>query len=135
MGYYGGEIFIEKYGKYFFMKKDDLLKTDSWFYKYGMISALVGRNFPIVRTLISLPIGITRQNFILFLFYTILGSIPWTLAFVSFGYLLGENWIVVNSYIEYLKIPIWIFFFYLFFKFILKMIQNNCKMVKYQRKN
>ena len=129
MGYYGGEIFIEKYGKYFFMKKEDLVKTDSWFYQYGMLSALIGRNFPIIRTLISLPIGITKQNFLKFLFFTILGSIPWTLAFVSFGYLLGENWIVVNYYVEYLKIPIWIFFFYLFIKIILKIIhKNNCKM-------
>ncbi|MBQ3307498.1 MAG: DedA family protein [Bacilli bacterium] len=124
MGYYGGEKFIEKYGKYFFMKKDDLLKTDSWFYKYGMLSALIGRNFPIIRTLISIPIGVTRQSFLKFVLYTTLGSIPWTFAFVSFGYLLGENWIVVNSYIEYLKIPIWILLSYLFLKFIIKKIHQ-----------
>ena len=124
MGYYGGEKFIEKYGKYFFMKKDDLLKTDSWFYKYGMLSALIGRNFPIIRTLISIPIGVTRQSFLKFVLYTTLGSIPWTFAFVSFGYLLGENWIVVNSYIEYLKIPIWILLSYLFLKYIIKKIHQ-----------
>ena len=57
MGYFGGKPFVKKYGKYFFMKEEDLEKSDSWFNKYGMISALIGRNFPIVRTLISLPIG------------------------------------------------------------------------------
>ena len=70
MGYFGGKNFIKKYGKYFFMKEDELEKSDSWFNKYGMISALICRNLPIVRTLISLPIGITRQSFLKFVIYT-----------------------------------------------------------------
>ena len=103
MGYFGGKNFIKKYGKYFFMKEDELEKSDSWFNKYGMISALICRNLPIVRTLISLPIGITRQSFLKFVIYTTLGSIPWTLAFTYFGYKLGKNWIVINTYVNYLK--------------------------------
>ena len=106
MGYFGGKNFIKKYGKYFFMKEDELEKSDSWFNKYGMISALICRNLPIVRTLISLPIGITRQSFIKFVIYTTIGSIPWTLAFTYFGYKLGKNWIVINTYVNYLKTPI-----------------------------
>ena len=106
MGYFGGKNFIKKYGKYFFMKEDELEKSDSWFNKYGMISALICRNLPIVRTLISLPIGITRQSFLKFVIYTTLGSIPWTLAFTYFGYKLGKNWIVINTYVNYLKTPI-----------------------------
>ena len=106
MGYFGGKNFVKKYGKYFFMKEDELEKSDSWFNKYGMISALICRNLPIVRTLISLPIGITRQSFLKFVIYTTLGSIPWTLAFTYFGYKLGENWIIINTYVNYLKTPI-----------------------------
>ena len=106
MGYFGGKPFVRKYGKYFFMKEEELDKSDSWFNKYGMLSALLCRNLPIVRTLISLPIGITRQPFIKFVIYTTIGSIPWTLLFVYLGYCLGENWIVITTYINYLKIPI-----------------------------
>ena len=106
MGYFGGKPFVRKYGKYFFMKEEELEKSDSWFNKYGMVSALLCRNLPIVRTLISLPIGITRQPFIKFVIYTTIGSIPWTLLFVYLGYCLGENWIVITTYINYLKIPI-----------------------------
>ena len=120
MGYFGGEVFIDKYGKYFFMKREDIEKSDSWFMKYGLLSALIGRNFPIVRTLISLPIGITKQSFPKFVLYTTIGSIPWTFLFVYFGYQLGENWIVFNSYIEYLKIPIRIFLVFLLFLFLIK---------------
>ena len=118
MGYFGGNAFVKKYGKYFFMKEDELEKSDSWFNKYGMLSALIGRNFPIVRTLISLPIGITRQSFWKFLLYTTIGSIPWTLAFVYVGYALGENWIILKTYINYLKTPIRILILFLIIKYI-----------------
>lgn len=125
MGYFGGRPFVDKYGKYFFMKKEDLEKSDSWFNKYGMISALIGRNFPIVRTLISLPIGIMRMPFIKFVIYTTIGSIPWTLAFVYFGYALGENWIIITSYLNYLKVPIRIIIIFFIIRFIIKKILNK----------
>ena len=120
MGYLGGEPFIKKYGKYFFMKEEDIYKSDSWFQKYGMLAALIGRNFPIVRTLISLPIGIMRLSFFKFVLYTTLGSIPWTLLFVFLGYALGENWILIKAYIDYLKGPIIIISLFLIIRFIWK---------------
>lgn len=125
MGYFGGRPFIKKYGKYFFMKEEDILKSDSWFNKYGMLSALIGRNFPIVRTLISLPIGITKQPFIKFLIYTTIGSIPWTLAFVYVGYSLGENWIILSTYVGYLKNPIRVVLVLLILIFIYKKIKKH----------
>lgn len=125
MGYYGGETFIKKYGKYFFMKEEDILKSDSWFNKYGMLSALIGRNFPIVRTLISLPIGITKQPFLKFLIYTTIGSIPWTLAFTYVGYSLGENWIILSTYVGYLKNPIRVVLIVLLLIFLYKKIKKH----------
>ena len=113
IGYFGGRPFIKKFGKYFFMKESDLEKSNSWFNKYGMLGALIGRNFPIVRTLISLPIGIYRLSFIKFLIYTTIGSIPWTILFIYLGYALGNSWILVNSKISYLKIPIRILLIFL----------------------
>lgn len=106
MGYYGGKGFVKKYGKYFFMKEEDLDKTDSWFEKYGLIAACIGRNVPIIRTLISLPIGVTRLSFKRFLIYTLVGSIPWTFVFVYFGYSLGNNWTILTDITSKLKVPI-----------------------------
>lgn len=122
MGYFGGKAFVKKYGKYFFMKEEELEKSDSWFNKYGLLAALIGRNFPIVRTLISLPIGIMRLSFFKFLIYTTIGSIPWTLAFVYFGYSLGNNWILINNYISKLKLPIRILIAIFIINFIYKKI-------------
>lgn len=130
MGYFGGIPFIKKYGKYFFMRESDVEKSDSWFQKYGLIAALIGRNFPIIRTLISLPIGIMRLSFIKFLIYTLIGSIPWTFVFVYVGYALGNNWIIINEYVSKLKLPIKILLFLLLISYLYKKISLKLKKKK-----
>ncbi len=130
MGYFGGKAFIKKYGKYFFMKEEDIEKSDSWYQKYGLLAALIGRNFPIIRTLISLPIGIMRLSFTKFLIYTTIGSIPWTFAFVYFGYSLGNNWTLINEYVQKLKVPIKILIFLLVISYLYKKIIQIKKIKK-----
>lgn len=125
MGYFGGRPFVKKYGKYFFMKEEDIEKSDSWFNKYGLIAALIGRNFPIVRTLISLPIGIMRLSFFKFLLYTLVGSIPWTFVFTYVGYTLGNNWVVINQYVARLKVPIIILIVFLIISYFYKKIRSK----------
>lgn len=125
MGYFGGRPFVEKYGKYFFMKKEDIEKCDAWFQKYGLLAAFVGRNFPIVRTLISLPIGLTRLSFFKFLLYTTLGSIPWTFAFVYVGYALGNNWVLLQNYTSKLKVPIRLLLLLLLVSYLYKKIKKR----------
>lgn len=124
MGYYGGRAFIEKYGKYFFMKKEDIEKAETWFQKYGMFAAMIGRNFPIVRTLISIPIGLTRLSFWKFVFYTTVGSVPWTYAFVYVGYHLGNNWVVLKDYTSKMKLPISLFLGFLLIKYLYKKVKK-----------
>lgn len=130
MGYFGGRPFIRKFGKYFFMKEEDIERSDSWFLRYGMFGALIGRNFPIIRTLISLPIGIMRMSFFKFLIFTIIGSIPWTFLFVYLGYALGNSWIYVSAKISWLKLPIkvllgFIVIFYFYKKITKKLITRE----------
>lgn len=127
IGYFGGRKFIKRYGKYFFMKENDLEKSDSWFNKYGLVGALIGRNFPIIRTLISLPIGIMRLSFIKFIIYTTIGSIPWTLLFVYVGYTLGKGWVVVDKYVSKLKLPIRILILVLIISYLYKKIKTKYK--------
>lgn len=122
IGYFGGRSFVKKYGRYFFMKEEDIEKCDIWFEKYRLLAAFVARNFPIVRTLISLPMGISKVNFKGFILYTTLGSIPWTFAFVYVGYALGNNWIILDRFIKKLKLPIIILLIFLLINYLLKKI-------------
>ena len=125
MGYFGGRPFIDKYGKYFFMKKEDIEKAEDWFQKYGMLASFIGRNFPIVRTFISLPIGMMHLSFWPFVLYTTLGSIPWTFAFVYVGYSLGNNWTILQEYTSRLKVPIYILLFLLVVRYIYRKVKKR----------
>jgi membrane protein DedA with SNARE-associated domain len=91
-GYYGGPPFVDKYGKYLFLSKKNVAMAQKWFDRYGLITVLVARLLPVVRTFISLPAGFARVNFIRFIVYTIVGSVPWTIALIYVGMLLGANW-------------------------------------------
>ena len=125
IGYFGGRVFVRKYGKFFFMKEEDIEKCDIWFERYGPLAAFLGRNFPIIRTLISLPMGISKVNFPRFILYTTLGSIPWTFAFVYVGYALGNNWIVLNNFVKKLKLPIIILLILLLLNYLLKKLKKS----------
>jgi len=91
LGYYGGRPFVEKYGRYFFIRKHDLEMADRFFTKYGNATVFFTRMLPIVRTFISLPAGISRSNFALFCILTFLGSIPWCWLLTWAGLKFGEN--------------------------------------------
>ena len=91
VGATGGRKFVDKYGKYFFVKKSHVDLAQKWFDKYGIRAVFFSRMLPVVRTFISLPAGFARVNFKQFLFYTFAGSLPWTALILYAGVLLGDN--------------------------------------------
>ncbi|MGE5417738.1 MAG: DedA family protein [Acidobacteriota bacterium] len=100
VGYHGGRPFIQKYGRFVFLDPEDLERADSLFERYGNAIVFWARLLPVVRTFISLPAGISRMSFKKFVAYTIAGSVPWTILFVSIGVKLGENWKRVRETLE-----------------------------------
>jgi membrane protein DedA with SNARE-associated domain len=96
-GYYGGPAFVKKYGRYVFLSEKNVAMAQKWFDRYGLIAVLVARLLPVIRTFISLPAGFARVNFVKFVLYTILGSVPWTIALVYIGKVLGENWGIMHT--------------------------------------
>lgn len=96
-GYYGGPPFVARYGRYIFLSQKNVAMSQKWFDRYGLITVLVARLLPVVRTFISLPAGFARVNFIQFIVYTVLGSVPWTIALIYAGTLLGANWEMIRT--------------------------------------
>lgn len=80
------------------MKASDFDRTERWFRKHGAKAVFLGRMVPLFRSLISLPAGVERMPIWQFLSLTTLGSLIWNSGFVVAGYLLGENWQVVDQY-------------------------------------
>jgi membrane protein DedA with SNARE-associated domain len=81
------------------MKLQDVDKAEAWFARHGAKAVLIGRVVPVVRSLISVPAGVERMRLSLFLALTAIGSLVWNSALIIAGYLLGEKWNVVESYV------------------------------------
>jgi membrane protein DedA with SNARE-associated domain len=92
VGRFGGRPFLERYGRYVALRPHHLEAADRFFARYGEASVFVGRLLPVVRTYISLPAGIGRMRPVPFLMYSLLGSVPWTIALVLVGRALGSRW-------------------------------------------
>ena len=95
VGHYGGRPFVDKYGKYFFVKKSHVDIAQEWFDKYGIKAVFFSRMLPVVRTFISLPAGFAHVDMKKVFFYTFIGSLPWTALILFIGMMLGEGWKVM----------------------------------------
>ncbi len=81
------------------LKVEDIAKTEAWFLKHGRKTVFFGRMIPIFRSLISIPAGVERMPLGVFALLTTTGSLIWNTIFVLAGYTLGENWILVETYV------------------------------------
>jgi len=104
IGYYGGNAFVLKLGKYLLLDITDLEKTEKWFSKRGERTIFISRFIPVVRHLISIPAGIGRMNMRDFCLYTALGASMWNGSLTYLGYILGKNWDVIRHYSEKISI-------------------------------
>lgn len=84
-------LFIEKYGKYLRISVTDFEKSLTWFEKHGHRVVFFGRMIPAVRSLISIPAGMSRMPFSKFMTYSAAGTIIWTSFLAYVGYHFSEN--------------------------------------------
>ena len=99
--YYIGKIFNKdrlkkiisgKIGKILRLKNSDIDKADKWFDTKGNKTVFFCRFIPIVRSLISIPAGMSEMPMCKFLIYTTFGSLIWNTVLVVIGSIVGENW-------------------------------------------
>ena len=81
------------------VKIEDVDRTEAWFDKNGPWTVFFGRMIPIFRSLISIPAGVTRMKLPMFALLTTVGSLIWNFLLIGAGYVLGENWTVVEGYV------------------------------------
>jgi len=86
-----GKPFLEKYGKYFFIKPEPLARACEVFNRYGAATTFVCRMVPAIRQLISIPAGIARMPLASFTLFTGLGAGVWTAILAFVGYGLGKT--------------------------------------------
>ncbi len=74
-------------------------RTEEWFARHGTKAVFFGRMVPVFRSLISIPAGIERMPLPRFVALTTAGSLVWNTALIMAGYLLGEQWHLVEEYL------------------------------------
>lgn len=105
--YYLGRAFGEerlvawadKYGKWLTLSGKDIRKADDWFDRHGTKAVLFGRMVPGIRSLLSLPAGMSEMPLPKFLIYSAIGSAMWASVLAGAGYMLGENYDKVEHYV------------------------------------
>ena len=86
-----GKPFLEKYGKWFFVKKEPLDRACEVFNKYGAATTFICRLVPVIRQLISIPAGISRMPLGSFSLFTGLGAGIWTAVLAAIGWVLAGS--------------------------------------------
>jgi membrane protein DedA with SNARE-associated domain len=93
--YYGAQLIgrplIQRYGKYVLLSEKNLLRSEQFFAQHGEISTLIGRLFPVIRHLISVPAGLHRMPLPKFILYTAIGAGTWCAILTGIGYFLGQH--------------------------------------------
>ncbi|MDC3041262.1 DedA family protein [Prochlorococcus sp. AH-736-B08] len=95
--------FLDRRGKYLGISSNDLTKSKRWFDKYGVSLVFWGRLIPGIRTLISVPAGIELMPLKKFLIWTTLGSFIWVALLTYAGYFFGENYLIIETYLDQIK--------------------------------
>ena len=107
--YYIGKIFNKerlkriisgKIGKVLRLKASDIEKADKWFDTKGNKTVFFCRFIPIVRSLISIPAGMSEMPMQKFLLYTITGSLIWNTVLIIVGSIVGDKWETIVGYLD-----------------------------------
>ncbi len=94
------EKIVERWGGLLRISKKDIHKADAWFDKYGYWTVLFCRMVPLVRSLISIPAGMSGMKFGVFMIFTTIGTLGWNLLLVLIGAALGESWEDIAMYMD-----------------------------------
>ncbi|MFC4410804.1 DedA family protein [Chungangia koreensis] len=94
------EKIVDRWGHVLRLTKKDVHRADAWFDKYGIWTVFFCRLVPLIRSLISIPAGMSNMKFWLFLLLTTLGTLLWNTVLVSVGAAVGDNWESIVGYMD-----------------------------------
>lgn len=87
-----GDILDGKLGQVLHFKREDVFKACEWFNKKGKSTVLFCRCIPVVRSLISIPAGMSKMKLGIFFLMTAFGSLAWNILLVYLGVTAGASW-------------------------------------------
>lgn len=94
------EKIVNRWGHILRLTTNDIHKADAWFDKYGPWTVFFCRFIPLIRSLISIPAGMSNMKFVLFLVLTTFGTLIWNIVLVFLGASVGASWEVIVEYMD-----------------------------------
>src|SRR5690606_32393574 len=85
-------------GKYKFLKKEYLEKTEGFYDKYGGKTIIYARFVPIIRTFAPFVAGVGSMSYGKFASYNIIGAFLWVSSFLFIGYFFGGLPIIKDNF-------------------------------------
>jgi membrane protein DedA with SNARE-associated domain len=82
-----------------FVSRGDLERGEEVFERHGGKVVLLARCVPFLRSVVSIPAGISGMPLLRFVVLTAIGSGVWNAAFLALGWVLGENWAQVEGFL------------------------------------
>ncbi len=92
--------FAARHGRWLTLSPGEVDRAEAWFQRHGTKAVLLGRLVPGVRSLISVPAGITRMSLPGFLAWTAFGTGLWTALLAGAGYALQSQYALVADYVN-----------------------------------
>ncbi|HYB00841.1 MAG TPA: DedA family protein [Ktedonobacteraceae bacterium] len=86
----GGRVFVERYGKYVFIKPTHLALAEAYFAKHGNKTVFFGRFIALLRAWAAFLAGVNHMNWRTFLFYNATGGIVWATIYGTLGFIAGR---------------------------------------------
>ena len=90
MGYKGGDLFLEKYLNKFPKQRPVIEEKLKWVREKVSMGIFVSKLIPMIRTLISIPAGVSKMRLFPYIVSSTLGILVWNLVFVGAGYWCGD---------------------------------------------
>jgi membrane protein DedA with SNARE-associated domain len=90
IGRTGGRKFVERFGRFFFVKVEHLDKAEKFFARHGAKTVFFGRFVSLLRIWAAFLAGVNKMHWRTFLFYNGLGGIVWATYVALLGYLAGH---------------------------------------------
>ena len=90
-------------GRLLHFKKEDVELTLEWFSKKGKAAVFFCRCIPILRSLISIPAGMSGMAIGPFMVMTTAGTLVWNIVLVHMGAFAGASWGIITKWMDTYK--------------------------------
>src|SRR5947209_11012676 len=90
IGRTGGRAFVERFGRYLFLKPKHLERAEKFFDRHGDKTVFFGRFIAILRAWSAFLAGVNHMNWRSFLIYNAAGGILWAIIYGTIGYVAGR---------------------------------------------